>query len=141
MSSTYNIIFGDKLIQAIVKFDKKSLVFSMKVEKSKVRVVGKKFKELTQYPLALSVPQHELKLYTILHTDCNKFTLNVNGHQYSALPYMYEPVNPYNQNETILDARIVISNKVISTPLPWNVIDLYNNIKKKFEKNQEYYFV
>ena len=56
--SIYNIILGDELIKAIVQYDKKSLVFTMKVGKSKISIVGKKFKELTQYPLALSVPQH-----------------------------------------------------------------------------------
>ena len=48
---------------------------------------------------------------------------------------MYEPVNPYARNEIILDAKIFVNYKVISTPVPWNVEDLYNNIKKKVEQN------
>ena len=103
----------------------------MKVGKSKISITGKKFKELTQYPLALSVPQHQLKLFTVLHQDSKKFMLKVNGHSYSSFPYMYEPVSPFERNTILLNANITMNGLAISIPTPWNVLDMFNNIIKK----------
>ena len=53
--------------------------------------MGKKYKDRSQYPVALDLVEHDLKLHMTLSADGDMFDLIVNNMtDFFALPYKYE---------------------------------------------------
>ena len=113
----------------------------LQVGKHKQVLKGKKFKDLSQWPLALSAPEHQLKVFAVMSNDADKFLLNVNGQPYPKFPYMNAPVDPFKKSEILLDAKVTINDSPVKVSIPWNVIDTCANIMNKVGENPSEYHV
>ena len=76
--TSYSLIIDKKLVKVVIRYVPQTSVTTLKLGKHKVIKKGS-IQSLLKSAIHLTVPEYNVKVYTVLNPDGKSFLLNVNG--------------------------------------------------------------